>query len=118
MAVHDVVLPAVLREHGAHLPHEPLEVMPREVHLVDDVPELLELLVEALLMVRDAVVLRVVQYVVVHARLVAEYRHVVGEAGDARPSAEGGDDLQHLYLLAHRRPRHLSMQTVPAPPVA
>ena len=80
MAVHDVVARAVLRYDGVDLADEPSEIMAGIVHAVDAMPERLELLVEAFLVVRHAVVLGVVEDVVVDARLVARDRHVVDEA--------------------------------------
>ena len=61
------------------LADEPSEIMAGIVHAVDAMPECLELLVEALLVVRHAIVLSVVEDVVVDARLVACDRHVVDE---------------------------------------
>ena len=118
MAVYDFIFTTMLIKKLRDLSHKTMEVMASIINFINPISSSFELLVVTFFMMRDPIILGMVKDIVMNPRLIAKERHIVNEPRHTRIPVQRGHHFENFNLIGQFDLTYLSIQTVPAPPVA
>ena len=118
MTVHNVIFTTTLIEKLRNLSHKTMEIMPSIIDFINPIASGFELLVVTLLMMGNSIILSMVENVVMNPRFITKERHIVNEPRHPSIPVQRGYHFKNFYLIGQFDLIYLSIQTVPAPPVA